>query len=187
MTMEGLKQRTYPLTEQMDGREITFRHMTQQDGAAVRGFAQSLPTEELVFTRVDISSESGVKEWIDNLKRDKTRSIIAQEDGRMVGYASLHYDRMLWTRHQGEIRVMVSPDVRAVGVGRHLVSDVLLLARELGLQRAVAQIAVDQPRVRAMFEDMGFQAEALLTDWIMDRNDRTHDVLIMTMDTTPQD
>jgi RimJ/RimL family protein N-acetyltransferase len=56
------------------------------------------------------------------------------------------------------------------------------LAREKGLTRVVAHLGADQPRVRAMFERLGFHAEALLTDWLKDRNHQKHDLVIMTSD-----
>jgi hypothetical protein len=40
----------------------------------------------------------------------------------------------------------------------------------------------DQRGARATFERIGFRPEALLADYVVDAEDRTHDMLIMSYD-----
>jgi len=40
----------------------------------------------------------------------------------------------------------------------------------------------DQLGARAAFEKIGFNVEALLQDWVVDRNDQPRDLLIMSHD-----
>jgi hypothetical protein len=42
----------------------------------------------------------------------------------------------------------------------------------------------DQKGAIATFERLGFQTEALLQDFVIDRMDRTHDLLVMSYDVT---
>lgn len=156
--------------------------MTPADGRRVLAFAQSLPEEDLIYLRWDITTQEGVDEWVRNVDIGRTTSILVEEDDKVVGYGSLHYHNLTWTRHHGELRIMVGQDLRGGGLGRHLVKDLYLVAKDLGLTRLVVQIASDQPRVRHMFEEVGFHAEALLTDWLIDRNDHMTDLIIMSME-----
>ena len=171
--------RTYPRTEDIQGRSLTFRLMTPDDGSVVLEFANGLPQEDLVYLRWDITDPDRVAEWTQYIEMGRTSTVLAVEDEKVVGYGSLHHHQLDWSRHLGEMRIMVSPDLRGIGLGRYLGEEILQLARDLKLLRVVVNIASDQPRVRHMFEDMGFQAEALLTDWVIDRNDRTCDLIIM--------
>jgi hypothetical protein len=45
-------------------------------------------------------------------------------------------------------------------------------------------MARQQVGARKMFQDLGFAAEALLADWVIDREGKTRDMLIMSYDVT---
>lgn len=179
--MPAVKHRTYPFTENVNGRQIAFRMMTPDDGDLVMTFARSLPAESHMFTRWDITHESGIKEWIRNLKMGRTKTVLALDGDALVGYGSLHHNQLFWTRHHGELRVMVGEEARGEGLGRLLVRELFHIGQELELTRFVVHIASDQPRVRHMFEELGFHAEALLADWLMDRQGATSDLIIMSL------
>jgi len=172
-----------PLTESFGRHPITLKLMRPQDGASVEQallkFTQSLPAGDLVFLRRDITQPDIVHEWMDDIVRTRTITVLAEENGQVIGYGNLHFSRQQWTRHIGEIRVLVDAKYRGLGVGERLVDELIKLARERGLLRVVANIAANQPRVRAMFERLDFTAEALLTDWLKDRNQQKHDMVIM--------
>ncbi|GMU94102.1 MAG: hypothetical protein AMXMBFR4_31600 [Candidatus Hydrogenedentota bacterium] len=172
-------QRTYPWTDVIDGREITFRLMCPEDRDGVLGFTNSLPEDDLMFLRLDITKGEVVDEWIRHIRAGRTISVLAMDDGELVGYGNLHFEETLWTRHLGQVRILVRSDRRRMGLGRRLAVEMFQLAKEKGLERLFVQMAADQPFVRQLFEDLGFRAEALLTDWVKDRKGRTHDLLIM--------
>jgi L-amino acid N-acyltransferase YncA len=176
----------YPRTEKFGTQDVTFKLMRPQDEASVENalldFAQSLPASDLVFLRVDITQPDVVREWAQNIVLGRTLTVLAEIDGRLVGYGNLHLSRLQWTRHIGEIRILVDPRFRGLGLGEYLVHDLMKLAKENDLTRVVAHIGSEQPRVRAMFERLGFHAEALLTDWLMDRNHKKHDLVIMSLE-----
>jgi hypothetical protein len=43
-------------------------------------------------------------------------------------------------------------------------------------------MTTEQTSARAAFEHLGFQVEAVLSDWVEDRRGRSRDLLIMTYD-----
>ena len=176
----------YPWSEQHGRFDVTFKLMRPQDGPnveqALLKFTQSLPASDLVFLRMDITEPDVVREWSENILRARTITVLAEVDGEVIGYGNLHLARLQWTRHIGEIRILVGAKYRGLGLGETLVGETLKLAHESGLTRVVAHIGSEQPRVRAMFERIGFHAEALLTDWLKDRNHQKHDLVIMSRD-----
>lgn len=176
----------YPLTEKFGRHAITLKLMRPQDGPnveqALLKFTQALSAGDLVFLRVDITQPDVVREWMENILRGRTITVLAEENGEVIGYANLHFSRQQWTRHIGEIRVLVGAKYRGLGLGERLVEELVKIGRERGLLRVVANIAANQPRVRAMFERLEFDAEALLTDWLKDRNHQKHDMVIMSRD-----
>ena len=121
-------------------------------------------------------------QWIEGI-RDGTRiTVVAVSDGAIVGYGSMNRREMQWFRHLAEIRVIVSREQRRHGLGGILAHEVFGIAKDSGLTKLVAQMAREQGGARKMFESLGFSAEALLSDWVMDRQGSTHDLLVMSYD-----
>jgi len=176
--------RTYPREAALEHGSVSFRLMEPSDGEALLAFARSLPYDDLLFLRLDVTTSEGVAEWVHNLNEGRTITVIAEADGTIAGYASVHHNEALWNRHVGEIRVIVAPEYRRRGLGRRLTDEVFAIARDIGLSKISAQMTPDQKGARATFERLGFRPEALLADFVVDREEKTRDLLIMTYDLT---
>ncbi len=175
----------YPRTAQLnDGTSVTLRLMTPADRNAVHDFACSLPEDDLLYLRIDITDPQVIDEWVEHLKQNKTVTILAEgpKGEGVIGYGSLHYQEADWTRHLGEIRLQSARAFRGKGLGRCLASSIFDIARALGLQKIIARMTPDQQGARATFERLGFHMEALLADYVIDRNGRTRDMLMMSHD-----
>jgi L-amino acid N-acyltransferase YncA len=182
MGEERTIRRTYPREVAQGGELFTFRLMGPTDGQAMLAFARRLPPDDLLFLRLDIATPEGIQEWVRNIESDRTVTVIAEKDGQIVGYASVHHNQVLWSRHLGEIRVIVASEYRRHGLGRRLTDEVFAIARDLGLRKITAQMTPDQMGARVTFERLGFRPEALLADFVVDRDGRTRDLLIMAHD-----
>lgn len=165
-----------------DGSEATLRLMTDADKEALLGFARQLPPDDLLFLRMDITQAPVVDEWVANIKAGRTITVLAEVHGRLVGYASLHRNEVLWTRHVGELRVAVDPKLRRRLLGQALFEEVFSIAKDLGLRKITAHMTPDQAGARATTESLGFRPEALLQDFVEDREGHTRDLLIMSYD-----
>lgn len=175
--------RPYPIQIKLrDGKSATIRLMESDDLDEIVDFAKGLPADDLLFLRTDITDRNVVKQWIDNIKHGHTITLLAEVDDQLAAYASVHLDQARWTRRVGEIRINTSSRYRGVGLGRRLAAEVFDLARSLGLKKITAQMTTDQTAARAAFEHLGFQVEAMLSDWVEDRRGRARDLLIMTYD-----
>ncbi len=184
MADASVVKRTYPWQTSINGLEINLRLMERSDRDDVLAFARSLPDHDLLFLRIDITEPKVVDEWVENIKKGRTITVLAEAEGAIVGYASLHRDQVSWRRHVGEIRVMLKPDLRGFGLGKTLANEVFAIAKDLGLQKVMVQMTTDQRGARGMVESLGFQPEALLADFVMARDGHTHDLLIMSYDVT---
>lgn len=52
------------------------------------------------------------------MQEGRNTTVLAEEGGKLLGYGSLHHGQTRWTRHLGEIRLLVAPGQRGRGVGR---------------------------------------------------------------------
>ncbi len=164
------------------GRKVQLRLMTADDRDAVLGFARSLPEEDLLFLRVDVTQDAVVDDWIANLASGSSTSLVAYDDEALVGYATVHRNQAPWTRRVGEIRVNIGPDYRGKGLGKNLTGQIFDVARALGLKKVMANMTSDQPGAQAAFRRLGFVPEALLADYVEDRNGTSRDLVIMSYD-----
>jgi RimJ/RimL family protein N-acetyltransferase len=184
MTTESTPVRQYPWTTEINGSPITLRLMAPEDKEALLGFVRSLPPDDLLFLSIDLTRPEAADQWARYVGTGRIKTILLERDGKLVGHGSLGHNELVWTRHLGEIQLLISPDVRGQGLGSLLANEVFLLARELGLRKIVARMASEQRGAIQVFERLGFRAEALLADYVMDREDRTHDLIVMSYDVT---
>src|SRR6266540_1541613 len=171
--------RSYPRHVKTEGGEIEFRMMARADEAAVLAFAQKLPTHDLLFLPRNISQPKVLSAWINEIERGQITSLLAVKGGTVVGCGTLVRDPHSWSPHVGEIRMVVSLDVRGQGVGRALSQETFALALGAGLEKLVVQMTVDQSGGIAIFEGLGFKAEALLRDHVKDKAGKTHDIVVL--------
>jgi len=173
------EQRSYPRHVKLDAGDIEFRLMTRADEAAVLAFAQKLPTHDLLFLPRNISQPKVLSAWINEIERGDITSLLAIKDGKVVGCGTLVRDPHSWSPHVGEIRMVASLDVRGQGVGRALSQETFAIALGAGLEKFSVQMTVDQRAAIAVFEGLGFKAEALLRDHVRDAEGKTHDIVVL--------
>src|SRR5690349_11844225 len=176
--------RTYPWTTTLQEKQITLRLMQASDRDAVLAFAKALPADDLLFLPLDITHPKVVDGWMRSLETGRTKTVLAESEGRLLGMGTLVRSETTWARHLGNIRLLVSREARGIGLGNLLANEVFTLAEGAGLQKVVAQMAAEQRGAVAVFERLGFKAEALLADYVMDREGRTHDLIVMSYDVT---
>lgn len=165
-----------------DGSEITLRLLGRLDRDAFLAFTTSLPDHDLLFLRTDITNPDIIDNWLDNIDLERIITIIAEHDGEVLGYGSLHMSNAPWSKHVGELRVLIDGSMRGKGLGRALTESVFAQALDRGIEKMVAQMTVDQKGAIATFEELGFKPEALLLDHVRDRQGHKHDLLVYSHD-----
>jgi len=171
--------RSYPRRVNTEAGEIEFRLMARADEAAVLAFAKALPTHDLLFLPRNISQPKVLSAWINEIEAGDITSLLALKGGAVVGCGTLVKDSRSWSPHVGEIRMVVSLDVRGKGVGRALSQETFALALGAGLEKLSVQMTVDQRAAITLFESLGFKAEALLRDHVRDVDGRKHDIVVL--------
>ena len=83
---------------------------------AVQAFLGRIPAGESAFFKEDVSAPDTAKQWIAG-GADRAR-YLAVEDGEVVGLTAV-IPGAGWSSHVGEVRLVVDPNRRRSGVGRH--------------------------------------------------------------------
>jgi L-amino acid N-acyltransferase YncA len=174
----------FPWTATVAGREVRFRLMVPEDHGEVLEFVKGLPEQDLFYMMNDVRNPSGMNRWIEGIREGSIITILAEAGGKLLGYGSLRCGRLPWTRHLGEIRIMMSVGERGKGIGKLLGKELFAAAHDAGLRRIIARVTSTQTPARYLFQHLGFHLEALLADCVIDADGRTHDLIFMSYDVT---
>ena len=172
----------YPAAIALDGETLTLRFLERGDREAMLDFARKLPAHDLLFLRRDITDPSNVDQWIEDIEEGYYTTIAAVRNDAIVGYTSVATDRLGWTRHVAELRVLISHEMRGKHLGRLLTEQAFAFAKQRGVKKMMAQMTTDQEAAIKVFSRMGFQREARLRNQVMDRDGALHDLQIMSLD-----
>src|SRR5271156_2821238 len=71
-------------------RPVPIRLMGAQDKDSILLLARHLPSEHLLFLHSDITQPVIVDEWLKNIENGTTVTLLAEPDGTLEGYVSLH-------------------------------------------------------------------------------------------------
>ena len=165
-----------------DGTPVVLRPLVAADERALLDFFRRLSPEDRQFLRDDVTRADLVRAWCREPDFDRVLPILAEQDGQIVGDATLHRHPVGWMRHLGEIRVTTDPFVRRRGLASALAREIFYLALQAGLDKMVAEVAADQLPAAKVFEKLGFRREARLAGQIVDVQGRRHDLLVLSTD-----
>jgi L-amino acid N-acyltransferase YncA len=174
----------YPRSIRCNSIDYDLRLMTAADAETAVAFAKTLPPHDLLFLQRDIRNPKVVAAWLEQIERGTITSMLAVADGRIHGCAAIVRDVLSWSPHVGEIRIVVSQSARGGGLGRLLAQDAFAFAVSSGVEKLIARMTPDQRGAIAVFEEMGFSAEALLRDHVRDSEGVKHDIVILPTVTT---
>ena len=143
--------------------------------ALLRFFAE-LPEGDLTFIKEEVTDPDTVRSWTTG--DGPGGRWVATDGDEVTGYVAV---RPLpgWSDHVGEVRLVVSPAHRGSGLGRELARRALVEAVSAGLSKLVVEVVAEQGAALALFTDLGFSGEALLTDHVRDRSGQLRDLMVL--------
>nr|WP_254447830.1 GNAT family N-acetyltransferase [Sphingomonas sp. ID1715] len=149
---------------------------------AMLRFSRALPEHDLLFLSRDLKHRKVIEAWSEAVEDGFIDSFVAEDGDAIVATCALVRDPLGWSTHVGEVRQLVSPELRGQGVGRRLLDEMFVAAQQRELKKLVAQMTPDQRGAIQLFEESGFRGEALLKDHVMDRQGQLHDLAILSLD-----
>lgn len=78
--------------------------------------------------------------------------------------------------------MQVAPRFRSQGLGRVVGGAIFEIAQGQGLHKLIAQMTIDQKGAIATVERMGFRQEAILHEFVVDREGTMRDLLVMSFE-----
>ena len=172
----------YPKIVNCGDKAITLCAFEASHLGAMKDFASGLDVHDLLFVARDLQHPKVIIAWLDAITDGEITSLVAMDGARIVGTTAIVRDKMSWSAHVAEIRLMISPDMRGAGLGRILLQHSFIDAVEAGAEKLMARMTPDQRGAIALFEEMGFRGEAMLRDHVRDRSGELHDLAVFSLD-----
>ncbi|MET0145425.1 MAG: GNAT family N-acetyltransferase [Ilumatobacteraceae bacterium] len=155
--------------------DVEVRALTPDDTDALRRFFGRVPEGDRTFFREDVLLPGVVERWLADPGQHR---LVALVDGEIAGSVAV-IPGVGWTRHVGELRLVVDPAFRRRGVGRLLAQRAVIQAVELGTAKLVVEVVAEQDATVAMFTALGFEPEGLLKDHVRSHAGEMHDLLVL--------
>jgi L-amino acid N-acyltransferase YncA len=179
-TLLDILVRTYPKSVSLeDDTPVTLRPLLKLDEAALQEYFGSLPPEDRLCLKEDVTDPKVIENWIYELDYDTVLPLIALHNGNIVGDATLHFNPIGWTRHQAEVRLTTSTRFRVRGLGTILVQNLIDLASQMGLEQISIEIPPVLDKAFYLFEKMGFKEVAKLESFVKDLEGTESDLVLM--------
>ena len=160
-------------------REIDLWPMTVDDAPALLEFYRSLPAEDLLYLREDVTKPEAMDRWVEGIESEQVWHLLASWEGRIIADGELDFPYYGWSRHVGEARLVVARDFRGSGLSRMIFRELLAQALDEGLHKVIVQMAVDQHAAIHMCAKLGFRQEAVLAEHVQDQHGQLRDLIIM--------
>jgi L-amino acid N-acyltransferase YncA len=173
----------FPMQFNLKGRTIVLRPLKTADQGPLIDFARALPVDDLLFLQRDITQQAEVDWWIVEATVGNLFTVVASQDEAVIGYATFDRGSVSWTRHVAELRVVVGPNARGIGIGRLLLELVFEIALAKEVTKLIARMTPSQTGALTLFKRLGFEQEAVLRDHAMSANGCTHDLLMLSFHT----
>ncbi len=177
---------SYPTEIEIRGGEkVTVRLMESKDEPALKEFFLSLPPEERVNFRDDVTDPEVVHEWSINIDLNRVIPLMAWYEDKVVANWTLHHREHGWTRHHGHVRGIVHPKWRGKGLATLMVRELLGFANQINIERVVIELVEPQTDLLQRYQKIGFKIDAVLKNWVKDFDGRYNDIHILSMNLEP--
>ncbi len=141
----------------------------------VWAFFQRVPEGDRSLMKEPVTDPTSVQAWVGD---DRAQRFVGRVGGDVVGYVAV-IPGIGWSRHVGEVRLVVDPAVRRRGIGQRLARHALRVAVEASLTKVVVEVVAEQDSTIALFTRLGFRAEALLEDQVQDPDGNYTDLIVL--------
>jgi L-phenylalanine/L-methionine N-acetyltransferase len=165
-----------------DGTQATLRPLRRDDEKDFHHLFLGIPEPERMFIKHRVTEIETIRDWCQNIDYGRNLPLVAVIGGKIVGDATLHQQLGGWRRHIGRVSVLVHPQHRGRGLATALVSEIVEIARQVGLEKVEAEFIGEQSAAIKIFALLGFSQLLRLENYVKDMQAVPHDYILMGLD-----
>jgi GNAT superfamily N-acetyltransferase len=164
-----------------DGTGVTLRPMKPGDENALFEMFKLFSEDELWFLNHDVSDPRLFEDWVKGLDLNRVVSIVALLEGCIIANAALMVKDYGAKSHIGKVRIAVVPSFREKRLGTWMLLDLVNVAMAIGLKTVVMRLVQEKDAyVISGVRKLDFIEEAVLEDYVLDREGNPCNLVIMT-------
>lgn len=164
-----------------DGTGVTLRPLKPGDENALFEMFKLFFEDELWFLNHDVSDPRLFEDWVKSLDLNRVVSIVALLEGRIIANAALMVKDYGAKSHIGKVRIAVDPSFREKRLGTWMLLDLVNVAMAIGLKTVVMRLVQEKDAsVISAVRKLDFIEEAVLEDYVLDREGNPCNLVIMT-------
>ena len=95
-----------------NGKTAIIRPLDKTDKKKLLDFFSRLPEKDRMFLKEDVTDKAVIDHWFKNLDYEKVIPLIVECEKEIIADGTLHLDEYGWSRHVGEIRLVVEKKYR---------------------------------------------------------------------------
>ncbi len=164
------------------GQTCPVRPLESKDEMSLAEFFRAVPHQELMFIKHRVTDASVIHGWCQNIDLGRNLPLLAIDGPKVIALCTLHQQLGGWKRHIGRVSVLVHPGCRGRGLARALVTEMVDVARHIGLEKVEAEFMGDQTEAMKVFGLLGFSSLVRLHDYVKDMQANSHDYVLMGLD-----
>lgn len=143
-----------------DGTSVCLRSPQATDAAQMVSYLKTVCAETPFLTRepeeadIPLDKEESILQRIASSPSDLM--IACEIDGRIVGNANLNCMTRIRMRHRASVGVAIMQEYWGRGIGSLLFSELIRIAKTLGILQLELEVIGNNDRARSMYERFGF-------------------------------
>jgi len=165
-----------------DGTEVRIRKLVVEDLDRLMEFFQDLPLEDRKYLKFDVTDRKAVAKRLRRVETGDDIRIIAIHGGVVVASGVVELSGEAWSKHQGEIRVIIARPFQKRGLGTIMVRELYFISVQNNLKTIVARMMRPQVGAQKIFRSLGFREDSLMPDFVKDIKGESQDLIVMTCD-----
>jgi acetyltransferase len=165
-----------------DGTEVRIRKLVVEDLDRLMEFFQDLPLEDRKYLKFDVTDRKAVAKRLRRVETGDDIRIMAIHGGVVVASGVVELSGEAWSKHQGEIRVIIARPFQKRGLGTIMVRELYFISVQNNLKTIVARMMRPQLGAQKIFRSLGFREDSLMPDFVKDIKGESQDLIVMTCD-----
>jgi len=163
-----------------DGTKVLIRDLHYEDLDKLMKFYRSLPVEDRVYLKVDVTRRKVVEQRMKLNEEGTFFRILALHDDEIIGDGMFEIFKEEWRKHQGELRVIVARPFQRKGLGMLMFRELHSLAMKKDVDKIVVKMMKPQKGAINICKKLGFHKETVIPNYVWDQADEPQDLVIMT-------
>jgi len=163
-----------------DGTRVIIRDLHSDDLDKLMKFYRSLPVEDRIYLKVDVTKRRIVEQRIKSIEEGTVFRIITLHEDEIIGDGMFEISKEEWRKHQGELRVIVARPFQRKGLGMLMFRELHSLAMKKDIDKIVVKMMKPQIGAINICKKLGFHKKTVIPNYVWDQADEPQDLIIMT-------